>query len=143
VRAFLGGHRELEVRLVPGRADEVVGASDAAIVKSGTATLEAALMQRPMIVVYKMAWLSYWVGRLLVKIRNFALVNILAGHTVVPELLQGEASGERMAAEVERLLSDPEARAGQLTALAEVRRSLGEPGAARRVAEEVSGALEP
>jgi lipid-A-disaccharide synthase len=143
VRAFLGGHRELEVRLVPGRADEVVGASDAAIVKSGTATLEAALMQRPMIVVYKMAWLSYWVGRLLVKIRNFALVNILAGQTVVPELLQGEASGERMAAEVERLLSDPEARAGQLTALAEVRRSLGEPGAARRVAEEVSGALEP
>ena len=143
VRTFLGSHRELEVRLVSGRADEVVGASDAAIVKSGTATLEAALMQRPMIVVYKMAWLSYWVGRLLVKIRNFALVNILAGQTVVPELLQGEASGERMAAEVERLLSDPEARAGQLTALAEVRRSLGEPGAARRVAEEVSGALEP
>jgi lipid-A-disaccharide synthase len=143
VRAFLAGHPDLEVRLVAGRADEAVGASDAAIVKSGTATLEAALMQRPMIVVYKMAWLSYWVGRLLVKIRNFALVNILAGHTVVPELLQGEASGERMAVEVERLLADPEARAEQLNALADVRRSLGEPGAARRVAEEVSGALDP
>lgn len=141
VEAYLAAHPALEVRLVPGRADEVVGASDAAIVKSGTATLEAALMERPMVVVYKMSWLTYWVARLLVKIRNFALVNILTGHAVVPELLQGDASPERMAAEVERLLGDPRARAEQLAGLAEVRRSLGEPGAARRVAEEIEGAL--
>ncbi|HET8733138.1 MAG TPA: lipid-A-disaccharide synthase [Anaeromyxobacteraceae bacterium] len=142
LRPALALHPALDVRVVPGRADEAVGASDAALVKSGTATLEAALMQRPIVVVYKVAWLSYWLGRLLVRgIKNFALVNLLAGRAVVPELLQAEASPERMAAEIERLLSDPAARRAQLDDLAEVRRSLGEPGAARRVAEEIAGAL--
>ena len=141
LRPALARHAGLDVRFVAGRADESVGASDAALVKSGTSTLETALMNRPMVVVYKMAWLSYWVARLLVHMSHFALVNILAGRTVVPELLQAEASPERMAAEIERLLSDPAARREQLDGLAEVRRSLGEPGAARRVAEEIAGAL--
>jgi lipid-A-disaccharide synthase len=142
LRPALALHPALDVTVVAGRADEAVGASDAALVKSGTATLEAALMQRPMVVVYKVAWLTYWIGRLLVRgIKHFALVNLLAGRAVVPELLQAEASPERMAAEIERLLSDPVARRAQLDDLAEVRRSLGEPGAARRVAEEIAGAL--
>lgn len=142
LRPALALHPGLEVRLVPGRADDAVGASDAALVKSGTSTLESALMNRPMVVVYKLAWISYWLGRLLVHgVKHFALVNLLAGRTVVPELLQAEASPERMAAEIERLLSDPGARRAQLDGLAEVRRSLGEPGAARRVAEEIAGAL--
>jgi len=143
VRPFLARHATLDVKLVAGRADEAVGASDAALVKSGTSTLETALMQRPMVVVYRLAWLSYIVGRLFVRIAHFALVNILAGRRVVPELLQTEASPERMAAEIEKLLSDPEARREQLAALEDVRRSLGEPGAARRVAEELAGALSP
>ncbi len=141
LRPALERHAGLDVRLVAGRADEVVGASDAALVKSGTSTLETALMQRPMVVVYKMAWLTYWVARLLVRMSHFALVNILAGRTIVPELLQQEASPERMALEIERLLSDPGARRAQLDGIAEVRRSLGEPGAAHRVAEEIAGAL--
>jgi len=141
LRPALARHATLDVRLVAGRADEAVGASDAALVKSGTSTLETALMNRPMVVVYKLAWLSYWLGRLLVHMTHFALVNILAGRTVVPELLQQEASPERMAAEIERLLTDKGARRAQLDGLAEVRRSLGEPGAARRVAEEIDGAL--
>ena len=141
LRPALARHPALDVRLVAGRADESVGASDAALVKSGTSTLETALMNRPMVVVYKMAWFTYWIARLLVRMSHFALVNILAGRTVVPELLQQEASPERMAAEIERLLSDPGARRAQLDGLAEVRRSLGEPGAARRVAEEIEGAL--
>jgi lipid-A-disaccharide synthase len=81
------------------------------------------------------------VGRLLVRIAHFALVNILAGRAVVPELLQGDASPERMAAEVERLLGDPGAREAQVAGLREVAASLGEPGAARRVAEEVARAM--
>ena len=141
LRPALALHAGLDVRLVAGRADESVGASDAALVKSGTSTLETALMNRPMVVVYKMAWFTYWIARLLVRMSHFALVNILAGRTVVPELLQQEASPERMAAEIERLLSDPGARRAQLDGLLEVRRSLGEPGAARRVAEEIDGAL--
>jgi lipid-A-disaccharide synthase len=141
LRPALARHSGLDVRLFAGRADESVGACDAALVKSGTSTLETALMNRPMVVVYKMAWITYWIARLLVRMSHFALVNILAGRTVVPELLQQEASPARMAAEIERLLSDPGARRAQLEGLAEVRRSLGEPGAARRVAEEIAGAL--
>ncbi len=138
---YVAAHRTIEVKLVEGRAEEVVGASDAALVKSGTSTLEAALMLRPMVVVYRLSWLSYLVGRLLVRIAHFALVNILAGREIVPELLQRQASPERMAAEIERLLGDRAARDAQLAGLREVRASLGGPGAARRVAEEVARAM--
>jgi lipid-A-disaccharide synthase len=141
MRPFLASHATLDVRLVPGRADEAVGASDVALVKSGTSTLETALMQRPMVVVYKMAWLSYVVAKIFVRMAHFALVNILAGRAVVPELLQAQASPARMAAEAERLLSDAGAREAQLRGLVEVRGTLGEPGAARRVAEEVAAFL--
>jgi lipid-A-disaccharide synthase len=141
VETYLAAHRTLSVKLVDGRTEEVVGASDAALVKSGTSTLETALMLRPMVVVYKLSWLTYLVGRLLVRIAHFALVNILAGRGLVPELLQGDASPERMAAEVERLLGDRATREAQLQGLREVRASLGEPGAARRVAEELLGAM--
>ncbi len=138
---YLASHGTVQVTLVDGRTEEVIGASDAALVKSGTSTLETALMLRPMVVVYKLSWLSYLVGRLLVRIAHFALVNILAGRGLVPELLQGEASPERMAAEIERLLGDRAARDAQLEGLRAVRASLGEPGAARRVAEEIARAM--
>jgi lipid-A-disaccharide synthase len=143
LRPWLAGHAGLPVALVPGQADAAVGASDAALVKSGTSVLEAALMLRPMVVVYKLSWISYLVGRLLVRLRFFGLVNLLAGRAVVPELLQGQASPERMAGELEKLLDDPEARRAQLEGLSEVRRSLGEPGAPRRVAEEIARMAEP
>ncbi len=141
VRPFLASHATLEVKLVAGRADEAVGASDAALVKSGTSTLESALMLRPMVVVYRLSWLSFVVAKLLVRLAHFALVNLLAGRRLVPELLQGEASPERMAAEVDRLLSDPQARNDQVAGLTAVRASLGTPGAPRRVAEEVLGVM--
>jgi lipid-A-disaccharide synthase len=138
LRPHLARHATLEVKLVDGRAEEVVGASDAALVKSGTSTLEAALMARPMVVVYRFSWLSWVVARALVKVAHVALVNLLAGRRLVPELLQREANGERMAAELERLLDDRAAREEQIAGLRSVRASLGEPGAARRVAEEIA-----
>jgi lipid-A-disaccharide synthase len=141
VEPYVAAHRALEVKLVDGRTEEVVGASDAALVKSGTSTLETAIMLRPMVVVYRLSWLTYLVGRLLVRIAHFALVNILAGRGLVPELLQRDASPERMAAEIERLLGDPGAREAQVRGLREVRASLGEPGAAERVAAEVARAM--
>jgi lipid-A-disaccharide synthase len=134
---YLASHRTLEVTLVDGKTEQAVGASDAALVKSGTSTLESALMLRPMVVVYKLSWLSYLVGRLLVRIAHFALVNVLAGKRIVPELLQRQASPERMAAEINLLLDDRAARETQLAALREVRASLGEPGAPLRVAQEI------
>jgi lipid-A-disaccharide synthase len=137
LRPFLARHATLDVTLAPGETDAAVGASDAALVKSGTSVLETALMLRPMVVVYRLSWLTYFVGRLFVRLAHFALVNLLAGRSVVPELLQREATGERMAAELEPLLPGGAARAEQLRGLAEVRALLGEPGAPRRVAEEI------
>lgn len=134
---YLAKHATLEVKLVQGRAEAAVGASDAALVKSGTSVLQTALMLRPMVVVYRLSWLTYLLGRMFVRIAHFALVNLLAGRALVPELLQREASPERMASEIERLLGDGPARAEQLRGLEEVRASLGTPGAPRRVAEEV------
>ncbi len=142
LRPFLASHAALEVRLAQAGTEAAVGASDAALVKSGTSTLETALMRRPMVVVYRLSWLSYLVGRLFVRLAHFALVNLLAGRTVVPELLQRQASPERMAAEIERLLVDGAARAEQLRGLDEVRSALGEPGAPLRVAQELAGRLD-
>jgi lipid-A-disaccharide synthase len=133
----LAAHATLDVRLVDGRTAEAVGASDAALVKSGTSTLEAGLMLRPMVVAYRLAWLSYFVGRLLVKLTHFSLVNLLAGREVVPELLQGEVTGQKLAEALERVLSEGPARQAQLAGLREVRATLGEPGAPERVAREV------
>jgi lipid-A-disaccharide synthase len=137
LRGALARHATLEVTLAPGATDAALGAADAALVKSGTSVLETALMLRPMVVVYRLSWLSYVVGRLFVKLAHFALVNLLAGRAVVPELLQRDATGERMAAELEPLLPGGTARDEQLRGLEEVRTLLGEPGAPRRVAEEI------
>jgi lipid-A-disaccharide synthase len=142
LRPYLAAHAGLDVLLAPGQTEAAVGASDAALVKSGTSTLEAALMLRPMVVVYRLSWLSYVVGRLFVKLAHFALVNLLAGRSLVPELLQREATPERMAAELSKLLEDGSARAEQLRGLEEVRAALGTPGAPRRVAEELARTLE-
>jgi len=140
---YLAAHAGLAVTVVDGRADEVVGASDAALVKSGTSTLEAGLMLRPMVVVYKLSWLSYLVARLLVRLSWFSLVNLLAGRQVVPELLQGGATPERMAEELEAVLADGPARQAQLDGLREVRATLGEPGAPERVARVIAEVLDP
>lgn len=122
---------------VAGRAPEVVAASDAAIVASGTAVLEASLMLRPLVVVYRVAPLTYLVARLLVKVAHVAIVNLLAGRRIVPELIQGAMTPKRIVAEVRRLLDDPTARATQLRDLAAVREGLGAKGASARAAEAV------
>jgi lipid-A-disaccharide synthase len=141
VGRHLASHATLDVTLVEGQTDAAVGASDAALVKSGTSTLEAGLMLRPMVVVYKLSWLSYLIARLLVRLSWFSLVNLLAGRRVVPELLQAEASAARMAAELEAVLAEGPAREAQLAGLREVRAALGTPGAPERVAHEVAEVL--
>jgi lipid-A-disaccharide synthase len=127
----------LSPRLVEGRAPEAVGASDAAIVASGTAVLEAGLMQRPLVVVYRVSLLTYLVGRLMLKVAHVALVNLLAGRRLVPELLQGDMTPERIAAEVRRVWDPGPPREEMLKGLEEVRGRLGGPGAAERAAEAV------
>lgn len=128
--------------LVDGQAPEAVGASDAAVVASGTAALEAGLMARPFVVVYRVSLLTYLVGRLFLKVAHVALVNLLAGRRIVPELLQGAMRPERIAAELEQLWEPGEAQRRMLEGLSEVRGKLGEPGAAGRAAEAVLQVLD-
>jgi lipid-A-disaccharide synthase len=127
----------LQPTLVEGKAPEAVGASDAAIVASGTAVLEAALMERPLVVVYRMAPVSYLVARLLLKVEHVSLVNLLLGKAAVPELIQHAMSPERIAAEVRRLWGPGAERDAQIQALRQLREVLGRKGAASRAAEEV------
>jgi len=107
---------------------------------SGTATLECTLLGVPMIVGYRLQPLSYALAKLLVRVPNVALVNLIAGRTVVPELLQGAWKPENLAAVSAELLAD-DSRA-QLKGLAEVRESLGEPGASKKAAEAISEYLD-
>jgi lipid-A-disaccharide synthase len=118
-----------------------VSAARLALVASGTATVETALLGTPMVVVYRISPLSYALGRPFVRVPHYAMVNLIAGRQVVPELIQSGFNAESVAAEAEALLSD-EGRAARMRAeLAEVRRRLGEPGASGRAADEVAALL--
>ncbi len=110
------------------------GMLDLAICSSGTATLENALLGVPMVVVYKLSWPTYAIARALVNVKHIAMANLLAGKTVVPELIQRDATAERVAAEAAAVLDDPARAASVRAELLKVRRSLGEPGAADRAA---------
>lgn len=125
---------------VPGaalRARDLLGAADAALVASGTATLEAAVAGTPMAVVYRIDRLSWIAARLLVKAPYIGLPNWISGKKIVPEILQDEANGENLAAHALNLL-EPKERDRQKCELLCVAQSLGGPGAAGRVAELVS-----
>jgi lipid-A-disaccharide synthase len=129
--------RGLNPELLDGQAPQAIGAADVAVVASGTATLEAALMGRPFVVVYKLAPVSYAIARLLVRVPHIALVNLIAGKRLVPELLQGQLTPQRLCAEVERIWSSASARQEMTQGLAGVRSALGGGGAAGKAADEV------
>jgi lipid-A-disaccharide synthase len=135
---------DVSVTFIEGRAPEVLAAADAAVVASGTATLEAALAAVPTVVVYRLSWLSWFVGRLLVRVPFISLVNLLAGRKVVPELLQGECRGDRIAQRAQALLTSVAEREAQLEGMRQIRERLAPPGAppaARRAAEAVAELL--
>lgn len=106
----------------------------AAIVKSGTTTLEAALEGTPFVVAYRTHPWTYWLARRLVRVEHVALANLVAGSRVVPELLQGQVTPEDLARAVEPMLDDTAERRRIVEGLATVRERLGGPGAAARVA---------
>jgi lipid-A-disaccharide synthase len=124
----------IEVKLVEGRVYDVLRASDAAIVTSGTATLETGLMTVPMVIVYRVSALSYFIGRMLIRVEHIGLVNIVAGERVAPELIQHESTPANMANAVTRLLDDAAQYQRIRNRLAGIRAQLGEAGASRRVA---------
>ena len=99
---------EVPFRLLFGHAQDALGAADVSLVASGTATLEAALLKRPMVITYKIAKFSYWLMKRMAYLPYVGLPNVLAGRFVVPEILQDEATPERLAEELVKLYGDKE-----------------------------------
>jgi lipid-A-disaccharide synthase len=114
---------------------EALHAADLVWTASGTATLETALLGRPMIIIYRMSPLTYWLARLLVRVEHIGMVNLIAGEKVAPELIQDDVNPARLVAETESLLDHPELRHRIADKLAHLRERLGSPGAAGRVAD--------
>jgi lipid-A-disaccharide synthase len=129
------GRAGLDVPIVEGDTYNLVAAADLALVASGTATLECALLECPMVIVYRLAPLTYGLARLLVRgVRHIGMPNILAGREIVPELIQRRATGPAIAAAAREILAEPARRAAMVEALRDVRRTLGRGGAAERAA---------
>ena len=134
---LLAAYRDLDVTLVQGFSREVMAACDTALLASGTATLEAALLKRPMVVAYRMGALSWLLLRALVKTPYAALPNILAGRALVPELLQEAATPAAMATALGPLLAGEPAATRQLEAFEGIQRELRQ-GFGDRAAEALS-----
>jgi len=133
VDGILRGH-PVPVTVVPGRMYDAVGLADCAMVASGTATLETALLETPMVIAYRISPLTAAIGRRIVRVEHIGLVNLIAGKRLAPELVQDDANAARLADEVKAILTDRERRDAIRRELAAIRHKLGEPGAARRAA---------
>jgi len=135
------------VRFVSNDTYNALAAADLAIVSSGTATVETALLGKPMIVIYRLSPLTARLAKLLVKTKFFSMVNLIAGRAVVPELIQDDFTPQRLAAEAQSLLcGSPSAnpRVSEMQrGLQEVQRLLGPPGAVDRAADEIVRLLRP
>src|SRR6266568_4863953 len=131
------------IRTVTGATYEALRHSDVAVVASGTATVEAALLERPMVVVYRVAPLTGFFARFMVSVPHYSMVNLLAGKAVVPELIQSDFTAENVSAEVGSLLDRPEAREAMTTELHALKSHLGPGGAIERAADAVVGMIEP
>lgn len=119
------GAQNLPIERIRGQDYNALQLCDAVITVSGTATLEVALLHRPMVIVYRLSALSYWLGRLLVKVPFIGLPNILAGRGIVREFIQHEATAANMADEIAKILDDADYRTRMTQALLEVKEKLG------------------
>jgi len=133
VNPYLNG-RNLPLTVVTDGTHEVIRACEMIVAASGTVTLEAAILGTPLVVVYKVNPLTYWFGKRLVKVNHVALVNIIAGETVAPELIQHEVTPELIARESMKIFNNDERKMWIKGRLKDVRQELGTPGASEKAA---------
>ena len=129
------------VHVIEDAAYDALAAADVSIVSSGTATVEAALLGAPMVVIYRVSKATAWIAKRLMRAPYIAMVNLIAQKRAVPELIQDAFEPQEVAREVERLLSSPAARATMKEDLAEVSRRLGPPGAISRAADIIASMI--
>ena len=118
-----------------------IGAMDMCIIASGTATLEAGLLLKPMVIMYKTAWLTYWLAKMFIKIPYIGLVNVVAGKKIVEELIQNDATPENIAANVEKICANPDTYGRMTNDLNQIKSSLGHSGANARAAQIIAQEL--
>jgi len=140
--AMMRPHQGGEVVLVYDDARRVVHDSRLVLTASGTATLETAVIGRPMVVLYKTGFITYQIAKRLIKIDNIALVNLVLGDTVAPELIQHGATPDKMLAELEKLCNDDDRYRAMRARLNEAPALLGGTGASQRAAEMIIRTVE-
>ncbi len=133
VQGLIAGS-SLPIDIVEGRAFEVMKAADLLLMASGTATLEGAIAGCPMVIIYRLSLLSYLIGRMLIKVKCIGLANIVVGKKVVPELIQGEVTPQRIALEAKKILQDHTRRKEIEDEFKGITNKLGGRGASQRVA---------
>ena len=133
VQGIVGGSNQ-KIHLFQGNIYEVLSVCDLALVTSGTATLETAIMGVPMVIIYKMSPFSFWLGKMIIHVPHIGIVNLIGGEEVVPELIQGEVTADRLTAEALAILEDTEARENMIRKLRLLRERLGKGGVSDRTA---------
>ena len=137
INKYVGRYPGLPITITSTRPKTARAAKDFAICKSGTSTLELALADVPMVIIYHVSSVTYWIARAVVRIPWVGLVNIVANDSVAPELLQDAAQPEPLAKEVIRIMESPARLEAMHEGYARVRAKLGKPGASRRAADAV------
>ena len=135
-------NRPAPLKFIQGWTYDVMNISELLILASGTATLEGAILGKPMIIIYKGSLLSYWIVRAMIQVNHIGLVNLVAGKGIAPELIQKDVNPKRIAEEGLRILKDSVLQQEMVESLKEVRQRLGNPGAAQRAARIVMSLLQ-
>jgi len=133
---------EAVIRRLRTDAYEAMAASDLVLSACGTANLEAALLGAPLVAFYKISPLTYTIGKPFVRIRDYSIVNILAGRRLIPELIQGKMTPDALVREAERVLDDADIRLEMKTVFGAIRKSLGDEPASENVARELAALIE-
>ena len=125
------------IKIIDRDRYDAVNCCDLALVASGTATLEVAMFEKPMVVVYKVSFLTWLIARMLIRIPYIGLVNVVAEKKIIPEFIQFGARPEKIAAECAAILNSPARIALIQSQLGEVKKKLGPPGASSNAAKEI------